>query len=110
MIRNKLREFAEKNNQQIDCKKGCEWCCYQPVFALDYEMDYLNDFIQRNFDDEAKLVKRVSIPHQQFYPRPTFVEHNAIEIFGQPDVDGGLIGGAALKAESFMDIVNAFDK
>jgi len=33
---------------------------------------------------------------------------NAKEIFGQPDVDGGLIGGAALKAEDFLSIVNAF--
>ncbi|WP_303660867.1 triose-phosphate isomerase, partial [uncultured Duncaniella sp.] len=28
--------------------------------------------------------------------------------FAKPDVDGGLIGGAALQAESFMGIVNAF--
>jgi triosephosphate isomerase len=33
---------------------------------------------------------------------------NAKDIFGQADVDGGLIGGAALDAESFMAIVNAF--
>jgi len=33
---------------------------------------------------------------------------NASEIFGKPDVDGGLIGGAALDAESFAAIVNAF--
>ncbi len=33
---------------------------------------------------------------------------NAQEIFAKPDVDGGLIGGAALKAEDFMAIVNAF--
>ena len=33
---------------------------------------------------------------------------NAQEIFGKPDVDGGLIGGAALKAEDFYAIVNAF--
>ena len=33
---------------------------------------------------------------------------NAKEIFSNPDVDGGLIGGAALNAESFMGIVNAF--
>lgn len=33
---------------------------------------------------------------------------NAKEIFGKPDVDGGLIGGASLKAEDFMAIVNAF--
>ncbi len=32
---------------------------------------------------------------------------NARELFGQPDIDGGLIGGAALNAESFLAIVNA---
>jgi triosephosphate isomerase len=32
---------------------------------------------------------------------------NAKEIFGKPDVDGGLIGGAALKAEDFAAIVNS---
>ena len=31
---------------------------------------------------------------------------NAKEIFSKPDVDGGLIGGAALKAEDFAAIVN----
>lgn len=35
--------------------------------------------------------------------------NNAVEIFSQADVDGGLIGGAALKVDSFMDIVNAFE-
>lgn len=34
--------------------------------------------------------------------------NNAKEIFSQPDVDGGLIGGAALKAEDFVSIINAF--
>ena len=33
---------------------------------------------------------------------------NAGEIFAKPDVDGGLIGGAALKADSFMGIITAF--
>ncbi len=32
---------------------------------------------------------------------------NAKGLMSQPDVDGGLIGGAALKAESFLAIVNA---
>jgi triosephosphate isomerase len=32
---------------------------------------------------------------------------NAREIFGKPDVDGGLIGGASLKADDFLAIVNA---
>ncbi|WP_299161506.1 triose-phosphate isomerase [uncultured Tenacibaculum sp.] len=32
---------------------------------------------------------------------------NAKEIFSKPDVDGGLIGGAALKTEDFVAIINA---
>ena len=32
---------------------------------------------------------------------------NAKELLSQPDIDGGLIGGAALEARSFIDIVKA---
>jgi triosephosphate isomerase len=32
---------------------------------------------------------------------------NARELFDMPDVDGGLIGGASLKAEDFVAIVAA---
>jgi triosephosphate isomerase len=32
---------------------------------------------------------------------------NAVELLGQPDIDGGLIGGAALDANSFAAIVKA---
>ncbi|MEI6683256.1 MAG: triose-phosphate isomerase [Bacteroidota bacterium] len=32
---------------------------------------------------------------------------NAMELFAQPDVDGGLIGGASLKAEEFIQIVSS---
>lgn len=33
---------------------------------------------------------------------------NAAELFAQPDVDGGLIGGAALKADDFLSIGRGF--
>ncbi len=33
---------------------------------------------------------------------------NAAELFAKPDIDGGLIGGASLKAADFMGIVTAF--
>ncbi len=33
---------------------------------------------------------------------------NAKELFANPDVDGGLIGGASLKAKDFIDIAKAF--
>lgn len=34
--------------------------------------------------------------------------HNAKELFSQTDVDGGLIGGASLKADDFIAIVGSF--
>jgi triosephosphate isomerase len=33
---------------------------------------------------------------------------NARELFAQPDIDGGLIGGASLKADEFLKIVTSF--
>jgi triosephosphate isomerase len=35
---------------------------------------------------------------------------NAVEIFSQPDVDGGLVGGASLIADEFVAIINALKK
>ena len=49
-----LEAFSKNQNQNIDCKNGCEWCCHQPVFALDYELDYLAHFIQNNFKKEKQ--------------------------------------------------------
>jgi triosephosphate isomerase len=33
---------------------------------------------------------------------------NAVELFSQQDIDGGLIGGASLSAENFVEITNSF--
>jgi triosephosphate isomerase len=32
---------------------------------------------------------------------------NAVDLFGKNDIDGGLIGGASLQADSFLGIINA---
>jgi triosephosphate isomerase len=34
---------------------------------------------------------------------------NAPELFAQPDIDGGLIGGASLKSRDFVDILRVFN-
>ncbi len=34
---------------------------------------------------------------------------NAPELFAQPDIDGGLIGGASLKSRDFLDILRVFN-
>jgi len=35
---------------------------------------------------------------------------NAPELFAQPDIDGGLIGGASLKSRDFIDIAKVFNR
>ncbi|HWJ27311.1 MAG TPA: triose-phosphate isomerase [Flavisolibacter sp.] len=36
--------------------------------------------------------------------------NNAAELFGSPDVDGGLVGGASLVAKDFIEIIKALKK
>ncbi len=36
-------------------------------------------------------------------------EHNAQQLFAMPDVDGGLVGGASLNAEKFVEIVKCIN-
>lgn len=45
--------YARQQNQSVDCKRGCSWCCHQPVFALDYELDYLHAFVNKSFNAET---------------------------------------------------------
>jgi Fe-S-cluster containining protein len=51
-----LSVLAENQNNSIHCNKGCHWCCHQPVFALNYELDYLNYFIKNNLEAEKQQV------------------------------------------------------
>lgn len=50
--------LSEQQNKPIHCHKGCAWCCHQPVFALDYELNYLVKYIEENFTEEAKTELR----------------------------------------------------
>jgi Fe-S-cluster containining protein len=56
-------EFAALQNQVPACRKGCPWCCYQPVFAMDYELEYLQVYISENFDEKTQ--KRIADRAQQ---------------------------------------------
>ena len=43
--------YAESLNKAPDCKKGCSWCCFQPVFALSYELENLHQYLKKNFPE-----------------------------------------------------------
>lgn len=86
---------------------------YEPVWAIgtgktatDDQAEEMHAFIRGVIAD--KYGKEVADNTSILYGgscKPS----NAKALFAKPDVDGGLIGGAALDAESFMGIVTAFE-
>ena len=85
---------------------------YEPVWAIGTgetaspeQAQEMHAFIRKTVADEysKSLADEVTILYGGSV-KPA----NAKEIFSKPDVDGGLIGGASLKADDFMAIVNAF--
>jgi len=58
-LNDSLFDFAKKQRQTIHCRKGCSWCCHQPIFALDYELDFLKNHIQNHFSvAEQKAIRQ----------------------------------------------------
>jgi Fe-S-cluster containining protein len=42
-----------RENRRADCTRGCDWCCYQPVYAGTHEILYLRSHILSTFPDEV---------------------------------------------------------
>ena len=96
-------------------QEGLDWSkiilAYEPVWAIGtgetaspeqaQEMHaFIRSLIQKRCGEA--VAETISILYGGSV-KPT----NAEELFSQADVDGGLIGGASLKADDFMGIVNA---
>ncbi|NBL64093.1 triose-phosphate isomerase [Flavobacterium sp. NST-5] len=82
---------------------------YEPVWAIGTgetaspeQAQEMHQFIRRTI--ETKFGREIADEVSILYGGSVKPE-NAKEIFSQPDVDGGLIGGAALKATDFAAIV-----
>lgn len=84
---------------------------YEPVWAIGtgetaspeqaQEMhEFIRETVRKTFGND--IAEEVSILYGG-----SVKPDNAKEIFSKPDVDGGLIGGAALNAKDFLAIVNA---
>ncbi len=107
-VKNQLETTVFKLSQE---EFGNIILAYEPVWAIGtgkvatpdqaQEMhDYIRHLISEKYEkavaDETSILYGGSC-------KP----NNAKELFGQPDVDGGLIGGASLKTEDFYAIINA---
>ena len=108
MVENQLRDglfhIDKKDWDQIIL-------AYEPVWAIGtgetaspeqaQEMhDFIRETVRKTFGSD--VAENVSILYGG-----SVKPDNAKEIFSKPDVDGGLIGGAALKAEDFAAIVKS---
>jgi Fe-S-cluster containining protein len=51
-----LMNLAGKYGTTADCHKGCSFCCYQPVFAVTHEFEFLADYISKHFTETEKEV------------------------------------------------------
>ena len=85
---------------------------YEPVWAIGTGVTATPEQAQ---EMHAYIRKLVAEKYDQEVADETTIlyggscnEKNAAELFSQADVDGGLIGGASLKVESFMGIIMAF--
>ena len=85
---------------------------YEPVWAIGTgetaspeQAQEMHNFIRKTITENYSkaIAEKVSILYGG-----SVKADNAKEIFGQDDVDGGLIGGASLQVDSFMKIVNSF--
>jgi triosephosphate isomerase len=84
---------------------------YEPVWAIGTgetaspeQAQEMHAFIRNTITNayDAGIANNVSILYGG-----SVKPNNAVEIFSKPDVDGGLIGGAALVADDFIAIIKA---
>jgi triosephosphate isomerase len=87
---------------------------YEPVWAIgtgktatpaqaQEAHKYIRELLAKLYSEEA--AGRIRIQYGG-----SVKPENIIELMNQPDVDGALVGGASLKAESFADIVISAEK
>ncbi|MCD4670467.1 MAG: hypothetical protein K8S14_08470, partial [Actinomycetia bacterium] len=52
-----LEAFLQRSAAEgmpADCKKGCDWCCHQEVFAVSHEFLYLHDYLLHNLSEKVR--------------------------------------------------------
>ena len=84
---------------------------YEPVWAIGTGLNATPDQAQEAHSFLRGLIaEKYGLPLSQslviLYGGSVKAD-NAATLFGQPDVDGGLVGGAALDAKGFLQIVAA---
>ncbi len=117
-VRKQDQHFIEVANQirkSLFHLSAADWknivIAYEPVWAIGTgetaspeQAQEMHDFIRKIIN--KKYTSEISDNLSILYGG-SVKPNNAKEIFAKEDVDGGLIGGASLKAEDFLAIINS---
>lgn len=83
---------------------------YEPVWAIGTgktatpdQVQEVHAFIRSQLAEQDAMIARLT----RLLYGGSVKASNAVDLFGQPDVDGGLIGGASLVASEFLAICHA---
>jgi len=85
---------------------------YEPIWAIgtgkaataEQANDIIKDVVRKNL---AKMFSEDTAENIRILYGGSVKSNNAIDFFSKSDIDGGLIGGASLKPEDFVRIVEA---
>ena len=104
-IKNVLYNFTEEDMKHVIVAYEPVWAIGTGKTATAEQAEEIHAFIRKTLAE--KFSAQVSDATTILYGgscKPS----NAKELFAQPDIDGGLIGGAALKAADFIEIAKSF--
>ncbi|MBQ4191984.1 MAG: triosephosphate isomerase, partial [Bacteroidales bacterium] len=104
-IKNVLYNFTAEDMKSIIVAYEPVWAIGTGKTATSEQAEEIHAFIRKVVADKfgAQVADDLTILYGGSC-KPS----NAKELFAQPDIDGGLIGGASLKADDFIAIALAF--
>jgi len=100
-----LKDLSKEDMAQVVIAYEPVWAIGTGVVASPEQAQEMHKFIR---DLLVKLFDEEVASNTTILYGGSCKPSNAAELFANPDVDGGLIGGASLKAEDFLGIVNAY--
>ncbi len=88
----------------LDADLGKAVVAYEPVWAIGTGRTATPEQAQQIHAALRLQLERAGARQVQVLYGGSVKADNAAELFAQPDIDGGLVGGASLKADEFLKI------
>lgn len=106
-LRNGLRNISESELKEIVIAYEPVWAIGTGKTATPQQAEEVHSFLREKIGEMCN--KSIAEEIRILYGGSVKPE-NARELFSQPDIDGGLVGGACLKADSFYQIILAAEQ